>query len=102
MRYKNGSPEINFNLHQPWRSCPFREKRQTINVVLLNVKISAVNGEETCRVVWQIQPDLKIIFTSGYHESEIAGEISGSAHVSGSPLHPGCITRQIGHIRSRG
>lgn len=41
---------------------------QKINIVLLDMRMPAMSGEETYRRLHEIKPDIKVIFSSGYSE----------------------------------
>jgi CheY-like chemotaxis protein len=62
-----------------------REHHRTVGVVLLDLKMPGLNGEETYRALCQIQPDLKVIFTSGYSESTVATLVNGSERLAFLP-----------------
>ncbi len=62
-----------------------REHHRTVGVVLLDLKMPGLNGEETYRALCQIQPDLKVIFTSGYSESAVATLVNGSDRLAFLP-----------------
>jgi FixJ family two-component response regulator len=46
------------------------------------MKMPGINGAETYQQLQQIQPNLKVIFTSGYSEAELAPQLSASTHVT--------------------
>lgn len=50
----------------------FRANHCHIGLVLLDLKMPGRNGPETYQELRKIQPDLKVIFTSGYSEAEVA------------------------------
>ncbi len=50
----------------------FRTNCQDVGVVLLDLKMPGMNGKETFHELKKIQPELKIIFTSGYSEAEVS------------------------------
>jgi signal transduction histidine kinase len=60
----------------------FRRNHQQIDLVLLDMKMPGINGAETYQQLQQIQPNLKVIFTSGYSEAELAPQLSASTHVT--------------------
>ena len=47
----------------------FRSCRSEIGVVILDMQMPGMNGEETFQVLRHIDPNVKIIFSSGYDES---------------------------------
>ncbi|MFN8489562.1 MAG: response regulator [Caldilineaceae bacterium] len=50
----------------------FRQYVDQIGVVLLDMKMPGLSGEETYAALRQIDPHVKVILSSGYHESEVA------------------------------
>lgn len=62
-----------------------RKHLRTVGVVLLDMKMPGMNGEETYQALGQIQPDIKVIFTSGYSESAVAALISRSEQLAFLP-----------------
>lgn len=48
-----------------------RERRNTIRVVLLDLTMPGLSGEETCRRIRDIDPSLPVIATSGYSDLEL-------------------------------
>ncbi len=56
----------------------FRTDFQTIDLILLDMKMPGINGKETYQELAKIHPTLKVIFTSGYSETEIDTQISQS------------------------
>jgi PAS domain S-box-containing protein len=49
----------------------FRQQRSQIGLVLLDMKMPGLSGEETFRVLHQIDPMVKVILSSGYNETEV-------------------------------
>jgi two-component system cell cycle sensor histidine kinase/response regulator CckA len=49
----------------------FRQHRSQIGLVLLDMKMPGLSGEETFRALRQIDPLLKVILSSGYNEAEV-------------------------------
>lgn len=48
----------------------FEQHHKQINVVLLDMKMPGIDGLETYQLLRQIQPDVKVIFSSGYSAVE--------------------------------
>ena len=46
----------------------FRNCRSEIGVIILDMQMPGMNGEETFQVLRHIDPNVKIIFSSGYTE----------------------------------
>jgi len=49
----------------------FHEHKHEITVVLLDMSMPRMNGEEACRKMREIHPDIPIILASGYTESDV-------------------------------
>lgn len=48
----------------------YRRQPDNIRLVLLDLSMPDMNGEETFRVLREINPNVRVILSSGYHESE--------------------------------
>ncbi|HAS84119.1 MAG TPA: histidine kinase, partial [Verrucomicrobia bacterium] len=55
----------------------YRERRADIDLVLLDLIMPHMNGEEAYRELRQIAPDVRVILASGYSESDIASRFAG-------------------------
>ncbi|MFH1974944.1 MAG: PAS domain S-box protein [Pseudomonadota bacterium] len=53
----------------------FTEKKDEINLVILDMVMPEMNGSETFDLLKKIQPDLKVLLSSGYSLSEEASQI---------------------------
>jgi CheY-like chemotaxis protein len=60
----------------------FRENRQSICAVVLDLTMPRVSGAEAFRELRQIRVDLPILITSGYSEEDIVDQFRGSGPVS--------------------
>ncbi|MCB0061598.1 MAG: response regulator [Caldilineaceae bacterium] len=49
----------------------FRAHTDQINLVLLDMKMPGISGDETLQILHEIDPSLKVILSSGYTESEV-------------------------------
>lgn len=56
----------------------FREHARQITVVLLDMTMPRMNGDEALERMRQIDPSVPIILTSGYNETEISGRFAGN------------------------
>lgn len=63
----------------------FRKEHGKIGVVLLDLKMPGMNGRETYEVLQRIQPNTKVIFTSGYTDAEVGEIVLTSEDVSFLP-----------------
>ena len=50
----------------------FRLRQNQVGVILLDMKMPGMNGKQTYQQLIQIEPDVKVIFTSGYSKTEVS------------------------------
>jgi len=55
----------------------FRKRCKEISVVLLDLSMPGMGGEETFRRLKEIDPTVKVVMSSGYSESEISAQFAG-------------------------
>jgi PAS domain S-box-containing protein len=55
----------------------YRERRADIALILLDLTMPHMNGEEAYRELRRIDPDVRIILVSGYSETDIAARFAG-------------------------
>ena len=55
----------------------FREVAEQVSVVLLDMTMPGLSGEETLRRLQHIRPDVKVVLSTGYHESEATRRFLG-------------------------
>jgi len=60
----------------------FKEKKEEIHLVILDMVMPEMNGSETFDLLKKIQPDLKVLLSSGYSLSEEASQILNNGHNS--------------------
>ena len=60
----------------------FTEKKDEIHLVILDMVMPEMNGSETFDLLKKIQPDLKVLLSSGYSLSEEATQILKNGHNS--------------------
>lgn len=60
----------------------FTEKKDEINLVILDMVMPEMNGSETFDLLKKIKPDLKVLLSSGYSLSEEASQILNNGHNS--------------------
>lgn len=53
----------------------FRERGPSISGVVLDLTMPVMGGEETLQALREIEPDLKVLLSSGYGEDEALGQI---------------------------
>jgi signal transduction histidine kinase/CheY-like chemotaxis protein len=56
----------------------FRESAETIRFVLLDLSMPEVSGEEVLREIRRIDPDTRVILTSGFAESHVMSRLESS------------------------
>lgn len=78
----------------------FRSDYQQFGLLLLDLKMPGMDGHEVYRELQQIQPDLKVVFTSGYSETEVASLTQQSNHISflPKPYSAESLLRQVGQL----
>lgn len=57
----------------------YAAQKENIHMVILDLTMPKMNGEETLKELMLINPDVKVIISSGYTEYEIASRFSGNA-----------------------
>ncbi len=55
----------------------FRQRRDTIRVVLLDLTMPGMSGEQTLRELQRLQPGVKVLLSSGYNEVEALHRFAG-------------------------
>ncbi len=55
----------------------YRERKDNISLVLLDLTMPRMNGEEAFRELRQINPNVRVILASGYSEDDIAARFTG-------------------------
>ena len=59
----------------------FRRYPKQVGVVLLDMKMPGMNGKQTYQVLRQIEPEAKVIFMSGYSETEVNTQLDNGQSV---------------------
>jgi two-component system, cell cycle sensor histidine kinase and response regulator CckA len=55
----------------------YRDQRGLINLVLLDLTMPVMNGEETLRHLQLVNPNVKVLLSSGYNEVEAVQRFAG-------------------------
>ena len=55
----------------------FRSHMDKVDVVLMDLTMPHMNGEETFRELRQLKPDVRVVLMSGYNEQDVTGRFSG-------------------------
>jgi len=76
----------------------FREQRDRIDLVLLDLSMPGMSGEETFRRLREIDPAVRVILSSGYDRDEAKGRFgaSGLAAFIQKPYRPEQLVAEIG------
>jgi two-component system cell cycle sensor histidine kinase/response regulator CckA len=76
----------------------FRQESETIRLVLLDLNMPRLNGEETLRQVRSIRSDVRVILTSGYNEQCAADYCDGRAVFIQKPFRFSELSAAIGML----
>jgi two-component system cell cycle sensor histidine kinase/response regulator CckA len=81
----------------------FREMRDRIDVVLLDLSMPGLSGEETYRRLRAIEPGVRVILSSGYDQHEAKGRFGASrpAGFIQKPYRPQELLAEIGRCLGR-
>jgi CheY-like chemotaxis protein len=76
----------------------FREARERVDVVLLDLSMPGLSGEETFRRLLEIDPSVRVILSSGYDRDEARGRFGASrpAGFIQKPYRPEQLMAEIG------
>jgi PAS domain S-box-containing protein len=81
----------------------FRERRDRVDVVLLDLSMPGLSGEETFRRLREVDPGVRVILSSGYDHDEASGRF-GAARPAGfiqKPYRPEQLVAEIGRCLSQ-
>jgi two-component system cell cycle sensor histidine kinase/response regulator CckA len=56
----------------------FNEKASEISIILLDLTMPLMSGEETLRRLQRIRRDVKVVLTSGYNEADAIQRFAGN------------------------
>jgi CheY-like chemotaxis protein len=76
----------------------FRQCQSDIVCIVLDLMMPNMNGEETLRELRRIQEDVKVVFSSGYHEQDVTKRLAG-AGCSGFVKKPYTTDTLVGQLR---
>jgi PAS domain S-box-containing protein len=78
----------------------FKARRHEINAVLLDMTMPHMDGEEAFRELRRIDPEVRVILTSGYNEQEATNRFSGKglAGFVQKPYTPNVLIEKIREI----
>ena len=74
-----------------------RQNENRIDLVLCDVQLPKISGRETCRQIKQMNPDVKIVFASGFLDSAMKKELieAGASDFVQKPCSPSFIIKTI-------
>ena len=76
----------------------FERHARDISLVLLDLTMPRMSGDEAVREMRQIKRDVRVLLTSGYNEREATGEIAGP-HLAGYIQKPYVATALLDKVR---
>jgi len=76
----------------------YRERGKDIDVVILDLTMPRMNGEETFRELRAINPDVRVVLSSGYTETEIETRFAGKG-IAGFIQKPYNLATLRNHLR---
>ena len=82
----------------------FQARRAEIVVVVLDLTMPQMGGEETFRELRQLSSDVKVILTSGYNEQEVINRFAGKglAGFVEKPFSPGKLISMVRQVLAAG
>ena len=81
----------------------FRENRDTVKLVLMDIIMPRKNGKEACYEIRQLDPDVKILYSSGYTMDIIQGRgvLDEGAELIMKPVQPMELLRKVRELLDR-
>ncbi|KAA3658706.1 MAG: response regulator [Chloroflexi bacterium] len=55
----------------------YRQQGAKIELILLDLSMPGMNGEEVFHILRQINPDIRILLSSGFNETEVTARLAG-------------------------
>ena len=82
----------------------FRDHRERVDVVLLDLSMPGLSGEETFGRLREIDPGVRVILSSGYdqHEATLRFTAGGPAGFIQKPYRPQQLLAEIERCRAPG
>ena len=69
-----------------------------IELILLDLSMPGMSGEETFHILRQINPDIRILLSSGFNESEVTARLAGQ-HITGFIQKPYTLDTLINKVQ---
>ena len=81
----------------------YRKNRDRIGVVLLDVTMPGLGGEESFRLLREIKSDVRVVLSSGFNEREIIGRFAGlePGDFIQKPYRPDELVAAVGAVMDR-
>lgn len=78
----------------------FREQNCEIDLIVLDMTMPGMSGDETLRHLRALRPDVKVLLSSAYDEDEVAGQITRTSAVGflHKPYDPEQLGTRIKHL----
>jgi CheY-like chemotaxis protein len=75
----------------------FRERPDSYDAVVLDLLMPGMSGEQTCRSLRALKPDVRVLLVSGYSEGDILGRLGGGPHLAylGKPFTRATLERKL-------
>lgn len=82
----------------------FKQYRTTVDVVLLDLNMPGMSGEAVCRVLREIDPEVRVLLSTGYSEQEAASYFANVplAGVVHKPYTATALVEQVGAAVAKG
>src|SRR5262249_45463383 len=77
----------------------FRGAPASFRLVLLDLTMPRLGGEEVFRELRQLRPDVRVLLMSGYAELEVATRFAGQGLAGGSADSPSCVRALVAKVR---
>jgi signal transduction histidine kinase/ActR/RegA family two-component response regulator len=80
----------------------FRQRSHEIDLVLLDLMMPGLSGEDTFQVLREIRPDVPVLLSSGYDEGEAVGRLAldGLAGFLPKPFDPDALGAKVKEVLS--
>jgi nitrogen-specific signal transduction histidine kinase/CheY-like chemotaxis protein len=76
----------------------FRENKDAVSVVVLDLRMPVMDGEEALPLLHQIKPGIPVIVSSGFDESEVSRRFSGPGKPFGFLQKPYTMQRLVSAV----
>jgi CheY-like chemotaxis protein len=77
----------------------FAERPDEIRLVVMDLTMPEMGGEEALRRLQEIRPDVRVILSSGYHETDVIQQFAGQ-RLAGFIQKPYTIRALAGKVKA--